>query len=227
MKRLTIVPSKPSLLVAILVPLAGLAAAPVAADCGVVLQTTDTQSPSADCVGLATTADGSTMLSGTGAQDSPGFFLPPGGNTVAWTATAPDGDTVNFAGFLKPVDPNQPGWVFIANVVLQPNETQSGSVNVPAASGAYYLTSIGGATWTVNIGRSPSLSLVTANPPVSFGPGQSLVLTPGPVVRGLTPPPAPTLAPVPVPGRPRALTPRPTRTPRPHIPLPRATATQP
>ena len=225
------VPSRKSLLVAIsvaiLIPLAGIAAAPVAADCGGVYQTPDTQSPNADCVGLATTADGSTMLAGTGAQDSPGFYLPSGTKTVTWTATAPDSDTVNFAGFLKPLDPNQPGWVFLANVVLRPSETQSGSVNLPAeSSGAYYLTSIGGATWTVNIGRPPFPALVAANPPVSFATGQSLMLTPGPVVRGFAPPP-PTLAPVPVPRRPRVFTPRPTRTPRPHIPVPRATATEP
>lgn len=197
---------------AILVSLAGLSVSTVAADCGV---QTATETSSPGCVSLTGSPDGSTALTGTGSRDTPAFYLPPGGNTLTWTATAPEGDIVNFAGFIKPLDPNQPGWMFVANVVLKPSETQSGSVDVPSTSfGAFYLTTIGNSKWTVNITRvrldtilssGAQTGNVTTLPvvPASFAPG------------GSTPRTAPTVAPVPIPVRPRLITPRPTRTPRP------------
>lgn len=208
---------------AVLVLLAGLSVGTVAADCGV---QTATETSSPGCVSLTGSPDGSTALTGTGSRDTPAFYLPPGGNTLTWTATAPDGEIVNFAGFIKPVDPNQPGWMLVANVVLKPSETQSGSVDVPATSvGAFYLTSIGNSTWTVNISRVQPDTVVSSG--AQPGSATPLPVVPASFAPGGTQRTAPTMALVPIPVRPRLITPRPTRTPRPRIPRVYPTPTYP
>lgn len=194
---------------AVLLQLAGMSAVSDAADCGA--QATSLDSPSPDCVSLVSDGEGGTVLAGSGSQDTPAFFLPPGGNTIRWTATASGADPVNFAVFVKPLDPNQPGWIFVANVILSPNETRSGSVDVSAgAVGAYYLTTIGASTWSVNISRAQLPALVSDG-----ARARGVSVTPGLVLLRVTSPPGPTLATVPGPAGRRSFTPLPTRTPRP------------
>jgi hypothetical protein len=102
-------------------------------------------------------SDGTQVLSGVAAQDTAAFLLDAGAYSITWTASAPESGHVNFAGFVKPVDPSASGWILVANTIIAPGQKQSGDLEVPSTpTGAYYLNVIGGSSWTVTIRRSQS-----------------------------------------------------------------------
>ena len=160
-------------------------------------------------------------LSGNGPQDTLPFQLDAGAYTISWSASTAGVGPVNFAGFVKPVDPALPQWILVANAIVRPGENQSGMAQSPRMpGGAYYLTVIGDASWTVTVAPVRASGSTAAMPvSVTNAPGQP-ASSEGPPT--LVPPAVGTGQPRLV-GQPRSTT-RPTPTPRPRpIPRPRAT----
>jgi hypothetical protein len=175
--------------------------------------------PMAVQTGLATeqaqiTAVGSgKRISGVGTQDSAPFLLDAGAYHIEWTARTSANEPANFAAFVKPVDPTAPGWMFVANAIVRPEQGQVGTIEATGAqTGAYYLSAIGASAWTVTLTRSlASLTRPLADLPRVDVPHIGITPVPTPGLPGFRTPFARPPRSTPLP----PYTPRPTYTPQP------------